>query len=128
MIPRPPPRASEPVSPINTCAGWQLNHRNPRPAPIMAAQKTVNSPAPTTCGTCRYSATFALPETYVSTRNTNETINVQPIARPSSPSVRLTALELPTMVNDVNMSPTLTPATPVKIGCFKNGTITSEIN
>src|SRR5207302_5272085 len=28
----------------------------------------------------------------------------------------------------IYMSPTLTPATPVKIGCFKNGTITSEIN
>jgi len=46
IIPNAPPKASEPVSPINTCAGYELNQRNPKPAPISAAIKTVNSPAP----------------------------------------------------------------------------------
>src|SRR6185436_11182667 len=94
---------------MNTFAGWQLNHRNPKPAPIIAAQKTVNSPAPTTCGICKYSAALAWPDKYVSTTNTNATISVQPIAKPSSPSVKFTAFELPTIVANVIASPT-TPA------------------
>src|SRR6266404_7780049 len=114
IIPRDPPRASEPVSPMKTCAGWQLNQRNPRPAPIIAEQKTVNSPAPATYGICKYPAARALPARYVKTTKTTATINVQPIAKPSRPSVKLTALELPTIVIAVNASPT-NPA-PVRIG------------
>ena len=53
MMPSEPPIASDPVSPMNTCAGWQLNHKNPRPAPMSAAQNTVNSPAPFTYGICK---------------------------------------------------------------------------
>ena len=41
-----PPMASEPVSPMNTWAGWALNQRKPRPAPAIAAQSTVSSPLP----------------------------------------------------------------------------------
>src|SRR6266852_1495002 len=40
-----PPIASEPVSPMKTLAGWQLNQRNPKPAPLSAAQTTVRSTA-----------------------------------------------------------------------------------
>ena len=40
-------------------AGGTLNHRNPRPAPAMAAQMMVSSPAPGTAGICRYWANTA---------------------------------------------------------------------
>ena len=42
--PSAPPRASEPVSPMNTSAGWQLYQRKPSAAPSTAAQNTVSSP------------------------------------------------------------------------------------
>ena len=44
--PKDPPKAKDPVSPINIFAGGALNHKNPRHAPIIAPQKTVTSPAP----------------------------------------------------------------------------------
>src|SRR6185312_16107255 len=46
--PSAPPIASEPVSPMKTMAGGALNHRKPRPAPHIAAQKIPSSPAPGT--------------------------------------------------------------------------------
>ncbi len=48
MAPSAPPIDKEPVSPMKTIAGGALNHRKPRPAPTMAPQKTVSSPAPGT--------------------------------------------------------------------------------
>ena len=36
-----PPRKSEPVSPINTFAGWKFQTRNPRHAPAEAALRAV---------------------------------------------------------------------------------------
>ena len=39
--PSDPPRAKDPVSPINIFAGGALNHKNPRQAPIIDPQKTV---------------------------------------------------------------------------------------
>ena len=44
--PRDPPKAKEPVSPINIFAGGALNQRNPKHDPIIAPQKIVTSPAP----------------------------------------------------------------------------------
>ena len=41
-----PPNAKDPVSPINTCAGYPLNHKNPRSAPIIEERKIAISPAP----------------------------------------------------------------------------------
>ena len=41
-----PPNAKLPVSPMNTCAGYELNHKKPIVAPINAAAKTNNSPEP----------------------------------------------------------------------------------
>ncbi len=35
-----PPSASDPVSPMKTRAGWQLNQRKPSPLPASAAQNT----------------------------------------------------------------------------------------
>ena len=45
-VPSAPPSDSAPTSPMNTCAGWALNHRKARPAPANAPQNTSNSPAP----------------------------------------------------------------------------------
>ena len=38
-----PPKASEPVSPMKTLAGWKLNFRKPIHAPTVAAQKIAKS-------------------------------------------------------------------------------------
>ncbi len=56
IVPRAPPRASAPTSPMKTWAGWALNHRKARPAPAMAAQKINSSPEPGICGNSRYLA------------------------------------------------------------------------
>jgi homogentisate 1,2-dioxygenase len=45
IIPSMPPMESDPVSPMKTRAGWQLNQRKPRAAPTRAAQKMETSPA-----------------------------------------------------------------------------------
>ena len=37
--PKDPPRANEPVSPINIFAGGALNHKNPKHDPIIAHTK-----------------------------------------------------------------------------------------
>ena len=39
MAAREPPKAREPVSPINTLAGWVLNTKKPRREPIKTKQK-----------------------------------------------------------------------------------------
>src|SRR6185295_18319131 len=44
-VPIAPPIARLPTSPMNTCAGGALYQRNPRLAPTIAPQKTVNSAA-----------------------------------------------------------------------------------
>ena len=56
-----PPSASEPTSPIKIVAGWQLNHRNPKLAPMIAEQMMANSPAPETCGINKYSLNVTWP-------------------------------------------------------------------
>ena len=45
-----PPMDKEPVSPIKTIAGGALNHKNPKPAPISAAQIITSSPVSLTYG------------------------------------------------------------------------------
>ena len=62
----------------------------------------------------------------MNTRNTAATINVQPMARPSRPSVKFTAFELPMMVSTVSNRPT-GPALG-RTGCLMNGTITSVMS
>src|ERR1700755_914583 len=104
--PSAPPSASAPTSPMNTWAGWVLNHRNPIPAPPMAPQNTASSPAPGTCAIPRYPAMLKLrsvvPAAYASSRKVNDEMITGPIASPSSPSVRLTALDVATSVNSPN--------------------------
>ena len=41
-----PPMVSEPVSPINTCAGYALYHRKPISAPMKAHMNTTSSSDP----------------------------------------------------------------------------------
>src|SRR5215213_4582379 len=53
IVPRSPPRASEPVSPMKIWAGGALNQRKPMPAPISAPQITASSPVPGTKWICR---------------------------------------------------------------------------
>jgi hypothetical protein len=54
IVPSAPPSDSAPTSPMNTCAGCALNHRNARPAPAIAEQKISSSPAPGMYGNSRY--------------------------------------------------------------------------
>src|SRR3569832_27485 len=95
--PSAPPSASAPTSPMNTWAGWVLNHRNPMPAPPLAPQNTASSPAPCTGATPRYWAMLksrsVVPAAYDSSRNVNEQMMTGPMASPSRPSVRLTAFD-----------------------------------
>ncbi|MCY1382517.1 hypothetical protein D9M69_705440 [compost metagenome] len=46
MVPSAPPSASAPTSPMKTCAGYALNHKNASPAPPIAAHSTISSAAP----------------------------------------------------------------------------------
>ncbi len=64
-------------------------------APIIAAQMTVISAAPATRGMWKNTAHSRTPTIHDSSRNVLATIIRHPVARPSIPSVRFTALELP---------------------------------
>src|SRR5258707_10100432 len=101
-MPIDPPSASEPTSPMNTSAGCALYQRNPSDEPTRAPQKIVSSP---TCGRCcksRYAEKRAWLVTYVRTVSAPAATTTQPIASPSSPSVRFTAFDDPTMTETTN--------------------------
>ena len=99
-VPSVAPRVSEPVSPMNTCAGCELYHKNPNPAPTNAAQKIVaTSPLTGRWKMFRYSAICPWLVMYPSTPNVPATNSVQPIAKPSMPSVKLTAFDVPTITS-----------------------------
>src|SRR5438046_2670479 len=101
-VPKAPPIASAPVSPMNTWAGWALNQRNPSDAPASAPQNTVSSPAPGRKYTPTYLVQSNRPNTYAKIANAPAAIAVSPVARPSSPSVRFTAFELPVTTRVTN--------------------------
>src|SRR3954469_17883822 len=100
-MPSAPPSESEPTSPMNTAAGYVLNHKKPVPAPIIAPQKIANSPEPWIYGIFKYSAILnprmTVPAPYARMRNVAEQKMTGPMASPSSPSVMLTPLDAPTM-------------------------------
>lgn len=50
IIPKTAPKDREPTSPMNTCAGYELNHKNPKPAPTIAVHAMVISAALGTYG------------------------------------------------------------------------------
>ena len=75
-----PPRPSEPVSPMKIVAGKALNHRKPMQPPTRQPATIARSHSPV----MKVMATYA-----------SRTIAAHPAARPSRPSVRLTALVVP---------------------------------
>ena len=75
------PRASEPVSPMKMSAGCELNQRKPMQAPASAPANRAGSSTPAR------KAMAAM---------TSMTTMTVPAAKPSSPSVRFTALQSPT--------------------------------
>ncbi len=78
------PSDNAPASPMITCAGWTLNHRNPSRAPMMSAHIRA-----------RFDW-FGVLSSAMSMNATNEMASVPPES-PSSPSVRLTPLAVATM-------------------------------
>ena len=61
--PNDPPKAKDPVSPINILAGGALNHKKPRQDPIIDPQKIDASPTPTIYEISKYSEKTMLPVT-----------------------------------------------------------------
>ena len=80
------PIESEPASPMKTWAGWALNHRKPRRAPMRSAHRRA-----------RFGWAGLLRRAMIR-KATNEKTSVPP-ARPSRPSVRLTPLLMATIAN-----------------------------
>ncbi|MNP65317.1 hypothetical protein D3C76_1608970 [compost metagenome] len=76
IAPIAPPIPNEPVSPINTLAGWALNTRKPSTAPIMAAAHTPAAIDVACIATTAYAA---------------KAMALTPDNSPSTPSVKLTA-------------------------------------
>ena len=87
QAPMAPPSAKDPVSPINTWAGWKLKNRKPASAPIKAMLKNV-----TDVGPPLYNVIIA--------KNPN-TKREEPPHRPSRPSVRFTAFVMANCRNTV---------------------------
>ena len=76
------PKNNAPVSPMKILAGLKLYGKNPKPAPATAAVRI---------------ATLELLLISVSARSDMEAIDDTPTAKPSRPSIRLTALQIPTI-------------------------------
>ena len=90
-LPNAAPKASDPVSPINTLAGCELYTRNPTKAPTNTKQNTAISSFP---------AVQTEPHEIIP--KAKKAIAERPPARPSKPSVMFTALLLPTKTNSKN--------------------------
>src|SRR5574344_2025452 len=82
------PSDSEPVSPINTLAGYPLNIRKPASVPTNIKQNIPISSCPISSD--------------IKANATND-IADRPPAKPSNPSVKLTALLNPTSNNKINI-------------------------
>ncbi len=113
------PIDSDPVSPINISAGQVLNQRKPKPEPINAAQTTKSSPVPGIKGMLRQLEKLQLPPIQAKIAKAPLIKITGIIAKPSSPSVRLTALELPTITRQEIMNNPITPIS--NAASLKNG-------
>ena len=82
-----PPKSKDPVSPINTLAGWRLNIKNPKQAPIKIVPANVTSLIPNII--------------LIDTRQV-KIIVVTLVDNPSIPSVKLTAFVVPNKTNIAN--------------------------
>ena len=76
------PSASDPVSPMKMSAGYALNHKKPTHAPAMVAANT---------------AIGSIFSRYAIAAMTIMTTMTVPAAKPSRPSVKFTALDMPMM-------------------------------
>ena len=79
---------------MKICAGWTLNHRKPIRAPMIRAQKTARFGW--RASVARHGRTSAI------SRYATKLKIRTPAARPSSPSVRFTALLTPTITKAMN--------------------------
>src|SRR5699024_7552484 len=107
-------------SPINTDAGFALYQRKPTLAPAIAEANIDNSCAPCTLGIIKYSAISKIATVLTSPTTTGtesvvadkyaNSVHVPapaitgPMAKPSNPSVRFSALEAPTITKDPKMT------------------------
>ena len=83
-VPKSPPIAKEPVSPIKTSAFGLLNFKNPSKAPATADEIIASSVSPNACEIIAHAINAGTP---------------QPAASPSNPSVKLYALDAPVIMN-----------------------------
>ncbi len=100
-----------------------MYHRNPRHAPTIAPHRIASSSAPTTCGISRYFAQSDAPTATASSMNEKLTIAVHPLASPSSPSVKFTALLVPAITSTAVTMNTpsgivYAPSTPFRNGMY----------
>ena len=105
-----PPMASDPVSPMNTCAGYELYHRNPMSAPPKAQRNITSS---SDCGMYMMSKYAAYPmwlETYASIPSARHIIAEFPAHMPSMPSLRLEPLLTAMTTNVVSSTKNIHPA------------------
>src|SRR5271157_3253671 len=128
-----PPSPSAPTSPMKISAGCALYQRNPKLAPVIDPQKMVSSEVCGLRASCRYSASCACPPAYVNAVSAPAAITIRPMARPSNPSVRFTALDMNTTTSATKMQNGATPSTYVQgfpmsdlinsdgWNCLKNG-------
>ena len=79
-----------------------LYQRKPIPAPIKAPANTISSPERGKKGTYKYSAIIWFPIAYATNPNPPVIKIEGKIAKPSRPSVKLTALDEPTITNIPN--------------------------
>src|ERR1035437_9487527 len=128
------PSPSAPTSPMKISAGCALYQRKPTMAPVIDPQNTVSSDVCGLRASCRYSASCACPPAYVSAGSARAAIIIRPMASPSSPSVRFTALDENTTTSATKMQNGATPSAYVHgflisdssssdgVYCLKNGT------
>ena len=96
---RDPPKEREPVSPMKIFAGGALYQRKPKHAPTIEPQKIDSSPTFGMYWICRYSEKIVFPTTYEISVKESATNITGTVAKPSSPSVKFTALDEPTITN-----------------------------
>jgi len=105
-----PPIVKLPVSPINTCAGYALYHKNPISAPINAQMKITSSSEPGIYIMFRYPANSMWLDTYANIPNVNPMMAELPAAIPSMPSFRLAPLDTAVTTKMVMITNNIQPA------------------
>ena len=97
-----PPKDNEPVSPIKILAGGALYQRKPKQDPTIDPQNIESSPTSGIYCSCKYSEKIVFPTTYEIKVKDSATNITGTVAKPSNPSVKLTAFEDPIITNNAN--------------------------